>query len=139
MFDSKGCFIIRSSFGIPVTSFIYRIRISLNGSDSGEALRLIESYWETSRGPPNENSPVLPKEHEAAGVMGNQSAESVHRIQVEPSDIIWTDGAVRPGGCLDEHVDHIAHLPTGLSDHLRDCGFRFQDGDVPFLTAGHNP
>ena len=34
MFDSTGCFIIRSSFGIPVTNFIYRIQLSLDGSES---------------------------------------------------------------------------------------------------------
>lgn len=38
MFDSTGCFIIRSSFGIPVTNFIYRIRISLFGSESRRAV-----------------------------------------------------------------------------------------------------
>ena len=96
MFDSNGCFVIPRSFGIPVTTFIYRIRISLNGSDSGEALRLIESYWETSRGPTNENSPMLPKEHEAAAIgisLLNQSAESRLNLPtlsgpIERSDLV---------------------------------------------------
>ena len=34
MFDSTVCFDIRSSFGIPVTNFTYRIGISLYGSES---------------------------------------------------------------------------------------------------------
>lgn len=34
MFDSSGCFDIRSSVGIPVTNFTYRIHVSLYGSKS---------------------------------------------------------------------------------------------------------
>ena len=57
MFGSTVCFDIRSSFGIPVTNFTYRIRISLYGSESRLPAPL-ETLSATIKRSANENGPM---------------------------------------------------------------------------------
>ena len=73
--------------------------------NSDEVSRLSKSHKQTNCERPNENSPVLPKEHEAAYAIVKHGLGSVGGIQVEASNVFRTDCAFGPRCCLGKHVD----------------------------------